>query len=60
MDIFIIVVLNVAAIIFFILEIFVFTGITLSAIAGLACMGYSIYYAFINIGTTAGYTTWAA
>lgn len=60
MDIFIIVVLNVAAIIFFILEIFVFPGITLSAIAGLACMGYSIYYAFINIGSAAGYTTWAA
>ncbi len=60
MDIFIIIVLNMAAIIFFILEIFVFPGITLSAIAGLCCMGYSIYYAFINIGDTAGYTTWVA
>lgn len=60
MDIFIIVVLIIAAIIFFILEIFIFPGITLSAIAGLTCMAYSIYYAFINLGTTAGYTTWAA
>lgn len=60
MDVFIIIVLNIAAIIFFILEIFIFPGITLSAIAGLTCMAYSIYYAFINLGDTAGYTTWIA
>lgn len=60
MDIFIIIALNVAAIIFFILEVFVFPGITMAAFAGLACMIYSIYYAFTNLGTTAGYTTWIA
>lgn len=60
MDIFIIVALNIAAIIFFILEVFVFPGMTISAIAALICMSYSIYYAFDNLGDTAGYTTWIA
>ena len=58
MDILLIIALNIAAIVFFILELFIFPGITLSAIAGLACMIYSIYYAFVNISTTAGYITW--
>ncbi|EGJ72440.1 hypothetical protein Bcop_2282 [Bacteroides coprosuis DSM 18011] len=57
MDILLIIALNVAAIVFFILELFIFPGMTLSAIAGLGCMGYSIYYAFVHLGTTAGYIT---
>lgn len=60
MDILLIVALNIAAIIFFLIELFLFPGITISAIAGLASMIYSIYYAFTNIGTAAGYITWAA
>ena len=60
MDILIIFALIVAAIVLFILEIFVFPGLTLAAIAGLGCMSYAIYYAFMHLGTVAGYTTWAA
>jgi membrane-bound ClpP family serine protease len=60
MDIILIVALNIAAIIFFLIELFFFPGITVAAIAGLGCMVYSIYYAFIAVGTTAGYTTWLA
>ena len=59
MDILIIVALNLAAIVLFILELFVFPGLTLAALAGLGCMAYSIYYAFIHLGATAGYITWA-
>lgn len=60
MDILLIVALNVAAIIFFLMELFVLPGTTIAALAGLASMIYSIFYAFTHIGTTAGYITWGA
>lgn len=60
MDILLIVALNVAAIIFFLIELFVMPGTTIAALAGLASMIYSIFYAFVYIGPTAGYITWGA
>ena len=53
MDILIIIVLIVAAVILFLVELFVIPGIS---IAG-ACMIYANYYAFAYLGTTAGFIT---
>lgn len=60
MDVILIIALNIAAIVFFLLELFVLPGITIAAFAGLGCMIYSIYHAFANLGNTAGYITWVA
>ena len=58
MDVVLIIALNIAAIVFFILELFILPGLTIAAFAGLACMIYSIYHAFVHLGDTAGYITW--
>ena len=55
MDILIIIVLIVAAVILFLVELFVIPGIA-GILAG-ACMIYANYYAFAYLGTTAGFIT---
>lgn len=57
MDIFIIIALIVAAIIFFLIELFVIPGISLAGITALVCVVYANYYAFTNLGIGAGFMT---
>ena len=56
MDIFIIAILVVAAVILFLVELFIIPGIS---IAGFLAGGCIIYYAFANLGATAGFITLA-
>ena len=57
MDILIITVLIIAAVILFLVELFVIPGISLAGISALVCIIYANYYAFTNLGTTAGVIT---
>lgn len=57
MDIFIIIALIVAAIILFLIELFVIPGISLAGITALVCVVYANYYAFTNLGIGAGFMT---
>ena len=57
MDVLIITVLIIAAVILFLVELFVIPGISLAGISALACILYANYYAFVNLGTGAGFTT---
>lgn len=57
MDVFIIIVLVVAAVILFLIELFVIPGISLAGISALGCIIYANYYAFANLGTGAGFIT---
>jgi len=59
MDIFIITILIVAAVILFLVELFVIPGISIAGILAGACMIYANYYAFTYMGTVAGFTTLA-
>ena len=59
MDILIITVLIIAAVILFLVKLFVIPGISLAGISALVCIIYANYYAFTNIGTTAGFITLA-
>ena len=54
MDIFIVIVLCVIGIILFLVEIFLIPGLTITFIAGAIFSIGGIYYAFRNLGTTAG------
>ena len=55
MDIFIIIVLVVAAVILFLVELFIVPGISIAGFLAGGCIIYANYYAFTNIGTTAGF-----
>lgn len=57
MDVIIIIALIVAAIVLFLIELFVIPGISLAGISALVCIIYANYYAFINLGTEAGFIT---
>ena len=57
MDVLIIIALIVAAVILFLVELFVIPGISLAGISALVCIIYANYYAFVNLGTGAGFTT---
>ena len=59
MDIFIIAVLIVAAVILFLVELFIIPGISIAGFLAGGCIIYANYYAFANLGTTAGFITLA-
>ena len=60
MDILIIILLVLIGVVLIILEIFFLPGITVAGFSSLIFFGGGIYYAFVNLGTTAGYVTIAA
>lgn len=60
MDILIIILLVLIGVVLIILEIFFLPGITVAGFSSLIFLGGGIYYAFVNLGTTAGYVTIAA
>ena len=57
MDILIIILLVLIGVVLIILEIFFLPGITVAGFSSLIFFGGGIYYAFVNLGTTAGYDT---
>lgn len=57
MDILIIVVLLVAAVVLFLVELFVIPGISIAGILAGGCILFANYYAFTYMGTTAGFIT---
>lgn len=57
MEITIVVVLLLIGIIFFLLELFLIPGISLAGIAGTLFVGGAVYYAYSQIGSTAGHLT---
>ncbi|MDL2213493.1 nodulation efficiency protein D (NfeD) [Bacteroides sp. OttesenSCG-928-J23] len=59
MDIFIIVLLIVGAVILLLVELFFIPGISIAGIGALGCLIYATYYAFVNLGTAAGFITLA-
>lgn len=59
MDILIIVVLVIAAVILFLVELFVIPGISWAGISALGCIIYANIYAFANLGMGAGFITLA-
>ena len=60
MDILIIIGLIIAGIILFLIELFVIPGISLAGIGAFFCLIYANYFAFSNLGNTAGFITLAA
>ncbi|WP_321518639.1 nodulation efficiency protein D (NfeD) [uncultured Bacteroides sp.] len=59
MDILIIIRLIVAGVILFLIEIFVIPGISFAGIGAFCCLIYANYFAFSNLGNTAGFITLA-
>lgn len=57
MDILIIALLIIAGILLFMVEIFIIPGISIAGISAAICLLYANYYAFANIGSTAGFIT---
>ena len=57
MDILIIILLVLIGVVLIILEIFFLPGITVAGFSSPIFFGGGIYYAFVNLGTTAGYVT---
>ena len=57
MDIFIIAILVVAAVILFLVELFIIPGISIAGFLAGGCIIYANYYAFANLGATAGIIT---
>lgn len=57
MDVTIVVILLLLGILFFLLELFLIPGISLAGIAGTLFMGGAIYYAYSQIGSSAGHLT---
>ena len=60
MDILIIIGLILAGIILFLIEIFIIPGISFAGIGAFFCLIYANYFAFSNLGNTAGFITLAA
>lgn len=59
MDIVIIALLVIGGILLFMVEIFLIPGISIAGIASTICLLYANYYAFANMGSTAGFITLA-
>lgn len=59
MDILIITVLIIAAVILFLVELFIVPGISIAGILAGGCILYANYYAFVHLGTMAGFITLA-
>lgn len=59
MDLFIIIALIVAGIILFIVEVMIIPGISLAGIMSVVCLVSANFYAFYQLGTTAGFITLA-
>lgn len=59
MDIFIIAILVVAAVILFLVELFIIPGISIAGFLAGGCIIYANYYAFANLGAIAGFITLA-
>lgn len=59
MDIFIIAVLVVAAVILFLVELFIIPGISIAGFLAGGCIIYANYHAFAHLGTGAGFITLA-
>ncbi|NDV65918.1 NfeD family protein [Bacteroides sp. 224] len=57
MDILIIVLLIIAAVILFLAEAFFIPGTSVAGFAGLGCLAYANYYAFVYMGTLEGFIT---
>ena len=57
MEIAIVIILLVLGIVFLLLEIFLFPGISVAGIAGALFTGASVWYAYTHIGATAGHIT---
>lgn len=57
MEITIVIVLLLVGITFFLVELFLIPGISIAGIAGTIFMGGSVYYAYSQIGATAGHIT---
>lgn len=57
MDVLIIIILIAVAVVLFLVELFVIPGISLAGISALACLTYANYYAFVHLGTGAGFIT---
>ena len=60
MDVLIIIGLIVAGILLFLIELFVIPGISLAGIGAVASLVYANYYAFVNMGESAGFLTLGA
>lgn len=60
MDVLIIIGLIVAGILLFLIELFVIPGISLAGIGAVISLVYANYYAFANMGESAGFITLAA
>lgn len=59
MEILVITILIVAAVILFLVELFFIPGVSIAGFTALACVIFAIFYAFIYIGTAAGFITLA-
>ncbi|MEG1564662.1 MAG: NfeD family protein [Bacteroides sp.] len=57
MDILIIVILVIAAVILFLIELFIIPGLSWAGISALICIIYANVYAFSNLGNSAGFIT---
>lgn len=57
MEILIITILIVAAVILFLVELFFIPGVSIAGITALACVIFAVFYAFIYVGTAAGFIT---
>ena len=57
MEITIVLVLLLAGIVFLLLELFLIPGLSLAGIAGTLLLGSAVYYAYVQIGSTAGHLT---
>lgn len=57
MDILVIALLIIIAIVLFLAELFFIPGISIAGLSALGCLIYANYYAFANMGTTAGVIT---
>jgi len=57
MEIAIVIILLVLGIVFLLLEIFLFPGISVAGVAGALFTGASVWYAYTHIGATAGHIT---
>ncbi|MCD8310418.1 MAG: NfeD family protein [Prevotellaceae bacterium] len=59
MDILIIIILLIAAIVLFLVEVFVIPGVSIAGIAAGVCLVYANYHAFVHLGVTGGFVTLA-
>jgi membrane-bound ClpP family serine protease len=57
MDILIILLFVIAAILLFMVELFIIPGISLASFFGVACLAFADYYAYVNLGTVGFYIT---